>query len=49
MNHEQIERAASPFLNQPAAGSTFDHLKRSMENPRYKDVTLDIEGALIYV
>ena len=29
--------------------TTFNHLKRSMENPRYKHIALDIERSLIYV
>ena len=29
--------------------TTFGHLKRSMENPRYKHIAKDIEEALIYV
>ncbi len=29
--------------------TTFKHLKRSMENPRYRHIAMDIEEALIYV
>jgi len=29
--------------------TTSSHLKRSIENPRYKHIALDIEGDLVYV